>query len=208
MIDLYYYIPINDVEYVVDCGLKLSKWFDREELIEGQYKKCITALLNPKDDIEKYNSEHLVCVKLEVEPEHCFVGDKYLFNTGLRDPEIMILYRESIIPVKDYIFGSYRLPECLVTTTVIGGNISILNKNIDSPVLFNNSEELYINNILEYYKETEEDFCNTALYYYHMKLVECGKFRKFEDVNNRTTIFIDNFSGKPFIFKVPDLSYY
>jgi predicted metal-dependent phosphoesterase TrpH len=118
------------------------------------------------------------------------------------------LYRETIVPLKDYIFGTYRLPECLVTTTVIGGNISVLNKNLDSPVLYTDSEELYINNILEYYKETGEDFSNSILYYFHLKLAELGKFKKIEDLKNKTTIFIDNSSGKPFIFKIPDLSDY
>jgi hypothetical protein len=208
MIDLYYYIPIEEVGYVVECGLKLSRWFDREELIEGSNKKCLTALINPKDDAEKYNSNHLVCIKIEIEPEYCFVGDRYLYNAGLEMPEIMKIYRSSIIPIKEYIFGTHRLPECLVTSTVIGGHISVLNKRLDSPVLYENSETLYICNTIEYYNEIDNSFNNAALYYFCEKLTELGKFKKLDDIKNETTIFIDNFSGKPLILKIPDLSFY
>jgi hypothetical protein len=208
MVDLYYYVPIEEVGYVVECGLKLSRWFDREELIEGNYKKCLTALLNPKDDIEKYNSNHLVCVKIEIEPEYCFVGDRYLYNGGLELPEVMKIYRSSIIPISKYIFGTHRLPECLVTSTVIGGHISILNKRLDSPVLYENSEALYINNTMEYYKEVDANFNNASLYYFCEKLTELGRFKKFDDLKNKTAIFIDNSSGKQLILEIPDLSCY
>lgn len=208
MVNLYYYIPIEQAGHIVECGLKLSRWFDREEFIEGQYEKCMSALLNPKDDTEKYYSNHLVCINIEVQPNYCFIGDKYLYNSGLEHSDIMSMYRESIVPVKKYVFGTYRLPECLVTSTVIGGNISILNKSLDLPVLYENSEKLYINNTIEFYKDEYDEFNNDALYYLHLKLVEAGKFSKIEDCKNNTTIFIENSSKKPFIFTNPDLSAY
>ena len=35
---------------------------------------------------------------------------------------------------------------------IIGDQVSILNKRLDSPILYDNSEELYVNNIVEDYK--------------------------------------------------------
>jgi len=85
MVEVYYYIPKEEVENAVECGLKLSEYFDKEVVIGNTRQKCISALLNPKDDMEKYRSESLRCVKLELPPEYCFVADKYLYEIGLND---------------------------------------------------------------------------------------------------------------------------
>jgi len=94
MVEVYYYIPKEEVEN----GLKLSEYFDKEVVIGNTRQKCISALLNPKDDMEKYRSESLRCVKLELPPEYCFVADKYLYEIGLNHSEVMELYLK-IIPL-------------------------------------------------------------------------------------------------------------
>ena len=33
MVEVYYYVPIEELENAVECGLKLSKWYDKEVLI-------------------------------------------------------------------------------------------------------------------------------------------------------------------------------
>jgi len=208
MVEVYYYIPAQKVNDAVECGLKLSVWYDKETIIEGSSRKCITALLNPKDDMEKYMSSDYRCVKLEIDQKYCYVADRYLYQIGLSEPQVMEMYIESIIPVQDYIFGSYRLPECLVTSTVIGGHISVLNKNIDSPVLFDNSEELYINNIVEMYKENHNDFINDMLYYFYCNLTMCGKYEKYEDKERKAAAFIDKNSKKVYSIKIPDMGSY
>lgn len=130
MVEVYYYIPAEEVENAIECGLKLSVWFDKEVHIGHDNKKCLSALLNPKDDIEKYRSASLRCVKLELYPRYCFVADRYLYETGLNHPEIMKLYLDSVMPIENYTFGLYRLPECLVTSTIIGDQISLLDKRL------------------------------------------------------------------------------
>lgn len=204
MVDVYYYVPAGNVNEAVECGLKLSVWFDKEVLIEGELKKCFSGLLNPKDDLEKYNSDKLKCVKLEVPKEYCFVGDKYLYLVGLKYPDVMDLYIKSIIPVEKYTFGSYRLPECLVTCTVIGGHISLLDKRIDLPVLFDSSEELYINNIMEILKEEHKNFYDTLLYYFYCRLAEMQKIDTIEDDERKTAVFVNRGDGRVIIVKVPD----
>jgi len=206
MVEVYYYIPTEEVEYVVECGLKLSRWFDREVVIDGESKKCIAALLNPKDDIEKYKSGNFTCIKLEVDAEHCFVADSYLYRMGLDNPQIMEMYTASILPVNKYIFGKFRLPECLVTYTVIAGRISVLNKKKDSPVLFDNSEELYVNNIIEINMERNQNFNEALLYCFFNKLADIDMVRKIEDLGKNVAVFIEKKSGKPYIVKIPDFS--
>lgn len=208
MVEVYYYIPLNEVNNSVECGMKLSKWFDKEVAINGESRKCMSALLNPKDDMGKYKSSDLKCVKLELSPNYCFVADKYLYHAGLNSTQVMELYNNSVIPVGKYIFGSYRLPECLVTSTVIPGQVSVLDKRMDSPVLFGNSEELYINNIIETYKEKHDDFNDMLLYHFYNMLTETEKMERIEDNENGIAIFIDKSTGKAYTIKLPSISEY
>jgi len=207
MVEVYYYVPADKVEDAVECGLKLSVWFDKEVMIDGSLRKCISGLLNPKDDMEKYRSADLRCVKLEVSPEYCYVADKYLYLAGLNNPEVMELYHRSIIPVEKYTFGSYRLPECLVTSTIIGGQIALLGK-MGPPILFDSSEELYINNIIEGYREQHDDFNDAMLYYFFCKLAENQKIDKIEDNEKGIAVFIDRMNGRAITIKVPDMDKY
>lgn len=205
MVEVYFYIPAQDADNTVECGLKLSRWFDREVEIAGEMTKCMAALLNPKDDMDRYRSEDYRSLKLQLEPRYCFVADRYLYEVGLDVPEVMELYRRSITPVESYIFGSCRLPECLVTSTVIPGYISILNKKLDSPILFDSSEDLYINNVIEAYKEVHDDFNDTMLYFFYNRLSEMGKMQKIEDRQRGVTVFLEASTRKTRVVRNPDM---
>ena len=208
MVEVYFFMPVNEVDIAVECGIKLSKWFDKEVVIEGERRKCILALLNPKDDIKKYNSGEYRCLKLELDPKYCFVADNFLYQVGLGSLDTMKMYTSSIIPLKDYIFGSYRLPECLVTSTVIAGRVAVLDKRLDSPVLYDNSEGLYMNNIFETYKEEHDDFNDAVLYYFYCKLAEVDKYTKTEDNDKEIAVFVDKTTGRVITIKIPDISGY
>jgi hypothetical protein len=205
MVEVFYYIPVEETDNVVECGLRLSRWFDKEVVIEGEMRKCVSALLNPRDDIEKYRSNRYKCVKLELSPGNCYIADKYLYRLGRSCPDIMDIYCGSIIPIENYIFGSYRLPECLVTGTVIAGQISVLGKGLDTPILFDSSEQLYMNNLMEACKEGYEDFNDCLLYYFYCKLAQIGKVDKIEDSESRVALFFDKKSGKVTTIRVPEI---
>lgn len=208
MVEVYYYIPVNRAENAVTCGIKLSEWYDREALIEGSVRRCISTLLNPRDDYEKYKSLDYKCLKLEIMPKYCFAADKFLYNAGMAFPGIMEIYDRSIIPVENYKFGRYRLPECLVTSTIISDFVRVLDKRLDSPILFNSSEELYLNNIIESYKETQSDFIDAMLYSFYCKLSETGKVKRMEDTRSGIAIFMDERDGRIYTLKIPDLGKY
>lgn len=208
MVEVYYYLPEEEVENAVECGIKLSQFFDKEVEINGSSKKCLTAFLNPKDDIEKYKSEKLKCIKLELDPKYCFVADKFLYKMSTGFPQAKELFTKSIIPIENYIFGSYRVPECLVTTTVINGQVGILDKRMDSPILFGSSEELYVNNIIESYREKYEDFNDAMLYSFFYKLIETGKMDVIEDKEKKIAVFVDKEKGKNYTIILPDFGKY
>lgn len=202
MVEVYYYVPQDKFKNSVECGLKLSEWFEKEVYIELEQKKCLSALLNPKDDMNKYKSSDYKCLKLELYPKYCFIADKYLYDIGLNNAEVMKLYTDTIIPIENYTFGLYRLPECLVTSTVIPEQISVLDKRLDSPILFNNSEELYINNVVEDLKQEYDDLNDRLLYCFLLERVSKGELKMVEGGKNLVA-FIDKASNKNFTIKKP-----
>ena len=206
MAEVYFYVPSEEAGNAVECGLKLSTWYEKEVTINGEVKKCISALLNPKDDPIKYKSAELKCLKLELLPKYCYVADSLLYQVGLDYPEVMELYNYSIIPLERYIFGSYRLPECLITSTAINGQVAILDKRLDSPILFDKSEDLYVNNLIQIYKEEHDDFNDAMIYSFYCKLAEIGRVKKIEDGQKKIAVFLDPEAGKSFVTRVIDLS--
>jgi chloramphenicol O-acetyltransferase len=120
----------------------------------------------------------------------------------------MEIYIKSIIPLKDYIFGSFRFPECLVSSTIMPEQISILDKRLDSPILYDNSEELYVNNIIESYKEEHGDFQDVLLYSFYSKLAEQKNFEMIVDNDNKIAIILDKEKDKSISIKIPDLTKY
>lgn len=202
MVEVYYYVPQDKFKNSVECGLKLSEWFEKEVNVESEQKKCFSALLNPKDDMVKYKSGNYKCLKLELYPRYCFAADKYLYDIGLNNTEVMKLYIDSIMPIENYTFGMYRLPECLVTSTVIPEQISVLDKRLDSPILFNSSEELYINNVVEDLKQEYDDLNDRLLYCFLLGRVSKGELDMVEDGKDLVA-FIDKTSKRSFTIKKP-----
>jgi hypothetical protein len=205
MVEVYFYLPARHVENAIACGIKLSEWYSKEVELGGEKKKCISALLNPGDDKDRYASSEFRCLKLEVMPKYCYAADSYLYLAGVTNPDVMEMYRESIISIEQYRFGQFRLPECLVTCTVLGENVKVLDKRLDSPILYSNSEELYMGNMIESFKEAHSDFNDALLYFFFNKLTEIGKLKKIEDAACNMAIFSDAINGKVYTIKIPDM---
>lgn len=203
MVEVYFYVPAADAEHAVLCGLKLSRWAERQIQLEGTVRNCICALLNPRDDRDKYKSGEYACLKLTLREENCRVGDGALYQVGLDYPEVMQLYERSIVPIREYRFGSYRLPECLVMTTPVAEEVNLVGRGLDSPILFSNSEELYLGNLEEALKEQHEDFYDTVLYFFFCRLVDNGSFRKFEDREGKMAVFEEAGSGRTRTIRIP-----
>jgi len=203
MLEVYYYVKSEDVSNIIDCGLKLSTFHNKEVIIGEEKKLCFSGLINPKDDFELYKSTSFSCLKLQVKSEKCFIADRFIYETA--QSQNMELYYKTIVPIEQYMFGKYRLPECLITTTILAGEASILDKRMDSPVLYSNSEELYINNILQELREQFVETDDSLLYYFFDKLADLGKLDKIENSNTGKSVF-KNESGKTYCVKTPALS--
>lgn len=205
MTEVYYYVKSENVSNIIDCGLKLSAYYNKEVVIDDEKKLCLSGLINPKDDLELYKSSAFKCLKLQVKTGKCFVADRFIYDTFKAQGQDMESYYKTIVPIEQYSFGSYRLPECLVTTTILAGEASVLDKRMDSPVIYSNSEELYINNILQELREQYAEIDDSLLYYFLDKLADLAKLDKIEDSNTGTAIF-KNQSGRKYCVKKPDLN--
>ena len=115
-------------------------------------------------------------------PEYCFVADKSLYEIGLQHEEVMKPYIDSIMPIK-IIFWNVQTSGCLVTSTIIPEQISLLDKRLDSPVLFDNSEELYINNVIEDFKQEYDDLTTDFCLAFERTATE-GELEMIEEEGN------------------------
>ena len=191
MIDAYKYIDEHMAKEALEFGIKLSLNYERQVFVNGEKRMFIRSLLNPKDDIEKSTSEGYKCLKFEVESKHCFIADEGLYEFTQVNPELMDDYEKSIVPAKDYIFGSYRNPECLIGTTVLPSNISMEKGPLGAPVLIQNSSDMYLENIIEEYKEKYNNINDALLYSLYEKFVENGIFFRIGEIDSGNILYKD-----------------
>lgn len=203
VIEIYYYVKSENVANILDCGLKLSAFHNKEVAIGNEKLRCFSGLLNPKDDPELYKSGEYTCLKVQVKKEKCFVADRFLYEAALGQALGLELYHQSILPVDKYIFGTYRLPECLITTTILAGEASVLDKRMDSPIIYTNSEELYVNNILQEFREQHAEFDDCLLYSLFDKLTDLYIFEKVENEERGIAVYRTQ-GGKTYCIRKPD----
>lgn len=135
MATIYFYVKSSKLNETLRYGIKLSQNFSHIIPIKNIEKKCMVGLLNPKDDIDKFNSDDYVCLKLNLYLEQCYI---------INDVSLVIPPKEyEIINIKDYKYGEFESPRVLFSCSILPEEITILNKTIDEPLLFDNSKDLF-----------------------------------------------------------------
>ncbi len=132
---IYYYARKEAIPVYLKYGIRLSKNFDKELNINGYQKPYLIGLLNPHDDIEKFSSMDYFCIKLDVLDTHLSVID---YPSAMQDGII-----KNVIPITQYLFGTYINPRVLIDTSIISDKISLYNPVQDIPLLYDNSKEYY-----------------------------------------------------------------
>jgi len=166
----YFYVKKEDTEETSECGLKLSKWFDTDIVIDIFKKKAITAYLSPKDNMKKYKDKAYDCLKLDLHDEKI-----YIVENAYKEVNEIEWYFESIIPAKQYKVGMYRKPVFVITYTVLGDYISILDKSRDIPILYDSSEEMYLKTLFTTFEENDDKFYDRAFLGYVENIPNCKK---------------------------------
>ena len=187
--DVFFYIKKQDKQRVLECGLRLSEWADRKIFIFGIQQIALRTLLNPKDDIKKFNDENYVPIRIRIDHQTAIIAEGIFYNDFLYNRGMNKLYNESIVYFGKYVFGSYRQPECLLTGTVSNIYLKEMDKLIDVPVLYDSSEELYLNDQIEYGKEMYSSFYDKLLYRYYSNLHDKGYYKLYTTSDNDYAIF-------------------
>jgi hypothetical protein len=66
---------------------------------------------------------------------------------------------------------------------------------MDFPVIYTDSEELYINNILQGLKDKNAEVNDLLLYYFFDRLADMGKIDKIENAEAGTVVYKNNSGG-------------
>jgi len=201
--EVYFYVPAEKAGNAADCGIKLSEWYNREVYIEGSIKKCMAALLNPRDEYDKFRSDKYRCLRIDIQPKYCYVADRFLYEAGKSSQKARELYERSVTPIENYVLGEYRFPEALVTSTVLGEHVSILGKKLDTPLLYGNSQELYFSGLTTRLREENDELDDIFLYLYFKWLSDHGKAEVIEDMAGGIAVFLLKEDNKPYTFRVP-----
>ncbi|NLW02877.1 MAG: hypothetical protein GX027_06390 [Clostridiaceae bacterium] len=202
---LYRYVPADSIRDIVDCGIKLSQWYDREmDFGEPQgLRKVMLTLINPWDDPDKSRDKSHRCIRLDLDPTECRVGDADLYRMGLTEPWLMERYMRTLVPLSDYRFGVFRNPECLVFMSVLPEQIEITGKTQDTPVLYESSESLYLNNLMDEIEQQRRDSGNTLVYAYCRYLESKGNMRCIENRDLGIAVFLDPETDAYIVTKTP-----
>jgi len=209
MAAVFFYVPAVKASDVVECGLKLSEWKDREQQTpwsDGP-QPCLCALLHPDDDKRSRDPDYL-CIKIDIPAEECIVADGDLYRMSQKYPEIKTQYIDSMVTLDRYMFGSFRKPECLIFTTILGEQISVYGKGLDEPLLYENSETLYMNNLIERYNDRYSEINGVLLYCLLFAQSQNGLLDALVSDDGRLAYFYDKKSGRYVTVPVPDLNRY
>ncbi|ANW99850.1 hypothetical protein CSTERTH_12820 [Thermoclostridium stercorarium subsp. thermolacticum DSM 2910] len=205
---VYFYVPAEKADDVIECGLKLSEWKDREQQTpwNPEPRACLCARLHPDDD-KRSRDPRYRCIKINIPAEDCVVADGDLYRLSMKFPDLKQKYIGTMVPLNRYMFGSFRKPECLIFTTILGEQISIYGKGLDDPILYENSETLYVNNIIERYND-RYDGINQALLYCFLSAQSRNGVLENLTLDDSLAYFSTKDHNRYVTLSVPDLKKY
>ena len=162
IVKVYCYVPAREAEEIIECGLILRSRLTKIIEITDAQTMCFETYLHPRDG--KGQEQDDILVKITVPEGRAYVADNSLLG------ETGDLYNKSIIPANQYKLGKYRKPCCLITCTVLPEMIERYNPDMDEPVLYQSSEQLYRDSLFYKTDDLVQSFKDVALNaYYNMK---------------------------------------
>jgi len=200
--EVYLYVSSADADSILECGLRLTIWADRH-LGENRDRKFISAFLNPRDDIEKFKHKDYVCLKIKAKDDESLIAEKLLYDWGIKDSNMLKLYENTALKPQRYRLGFFRNPEYLIGHTVLPQDIEIMRKGLDSPLLYNSSQELFTSLYIEEAKEKDESFLDKLLFYFFDLMAQKGLLYKFENNDLQTFVYYSREENRVFALKDP-----
>ena len=185
-VKVYCFIPAEEAEEVIECGLKLNSRLTKTIDIYGAKISCCEAYLHPKDGAGSRPDD--VLVKITVPEGRAYIADHSLLG------ELGDLYHKSIIAADQYKLGKYRKPCCLIACTILPDMIERYNSDLDEPLLYQSSEQLYRDSLFYKTDDLAQSFKDVALNaYYNMKAASGEYTVQF---NDEYAAFTDSKTGE------------
>lgn len=185
-VKLYCYIPAGKSEEVIECGLKLGDCDIKTVRINGTQTQCFEAYLHPNDADSDMHDR--VLVKITAPTAQAYIADNSL-QGQLED-----LYEKSIIPANQYKLGKYRKPCCLISCTILPGMIERYNADMDEPLLYQSSEQLYRDSLFYRTDDLAKSFKDVALNAYYNMKAAMGEYAV--QFNDEYAAFTDKAAGE------------
>ena len=174
----------------------------RVEDIDAEQFEDMSVAQSPNMDARQPEDARLLSI--EIDTDDCFIADKVLYDYSTVDEKFIEVYHMSLIPMKDYKFGMYRKPECLIGKSILPGDISIREGPLGAPLLAQSSKEVYIENKLREIEEKLGSEKEMLLYFYYEKLHEKGFVKKYYNKNSEFSIYKDVDGNLIFLKEIMD----
>ena len=187
---LYIYVENEKVENALKYGMKLSEYANKIITL-GTEKRGITAYLSPKDS-SLFGNENYTCLKISTENLNIYIYNKVLENTN----SISNFFTE----FKKYITGSYEDPVAIICSTILPENIFLYNNILDTPILVENSKNLYYEKSVFEMVESGR-FSYSEIYQMLLILGEQKKIFKVTSTDTQTKIYENKFNLKKYTRK-------
>ena len=150
--------------------------------VYGKEIPCMVTYLHPADCVQ--DSARSAVLKITLEDGKAFVGE------GLFQGE---RFEKTLIPAKDYRYGMYRNPRCMIICSVFPEQIERYNLAMDEPLFYESSDSLYREMALSRVQEKDE-FKELALRSYYDREAELGRCQRYEE--GQTVMYVSKEDGK------------
>lgn len=183
---VYCFIPAEEAEEVIECGLKLNSRLTKTITICGTQVPCFEAYLHPKDGAGTGPDD--VLVKITLPEGRAYIADNSLLG------ELGGLYNRSIIQADRYKLGKYRKPCCLISCTILPEMIERYNPDLDEPLLYQSSEQLYRDSLFYKTDDLAQSFKDVALNAYYNLKAAAGEYTV--QFNDEYAAYTDSATGE------------
>ena len=189
--DVYKYMKMEDAKRLEKYGMKLSADYDQKIMMGDMPRLFFSAFLCPNAAYAAATDEQTVCVRIEVELEDCYIADKSRshFCKGESSIPGKDWYQDSFVEAGKYSIGTYRTPECLVGYSIAANHVHIEAPPIEAMGIVGNAQSAYIKSSMEKLVETQEQANEMLLYCYFEKMVERGKYQKWESNDTHELLY-------------------
>ena len=194
----YYFVPTSEADEILECGLEISRGQYVVSRFMQNAGRCFDARLHPGDYPSEAFGPDRTCLKIDLDQVRAFVAEDAFWDIEVPEEQKKQWFEASILPAEEYKLGTYRKPLCLIANTVLPQAMGVYDKLIDEALLYETSEELYLNGL---FSQAEEDpaFRELALRAYLDTQAARGKMQAYTQQD--TCIYFDGQSGKPYIIR-------